>query len=296
MSPPTHTPTHPYAPLHTPTHPTRTPHTHTPHTRHLQTSRPLLFLFLYCFVSCNCFYNHNTTLSCFINFLYCARFSFMTSLVTEKGGGVVVDDITQKILDKYMSQILSQKRLKGKVEGRGEKYSTWVDLNLVKGIGRTPGHLRRYIEGETGWKITEDTENEGCIILPGARTDKCINALLKKFIQTFVQCPSCGYCHTQLRTDDTFDDFLARARGVKRDLKQFLLCQRCGKKSSLESEHHICEAGAFEPLYPLYDTKPSSRARASSNDIVYVTEPSDASSDASSGAACSFDNNGKKTD
>ena len=201
---------------------------------------------------------------------------------TEKGGGAsfVVDDITQKNFDKYICQILSKNRLKGKVEGRGENYSTRVNLNL-KDIHRTPGHLRRYIEGETGWKITEDTENEGCIILPGVRTDKCINALLKKFIQTFVQCPSCGYCHTQLRTDDTFDDFLARARGVKRDSKQFLLCKKgCGKKSFLESEHHICDAPAFEP---------SSRARASSNDILYVT-------DASSDAACSFDNNGEKTD
>lgn len=199
----------------------------------------------------------------------------MTSLVTEKGGGASGPNIPI---------------LKGKVEGRGENMKTRVNLKKLYQLKRIPGHLRRFIEGETGWKITEDTENEGWIILPGGRTDKCINALLKKFIQTFVQCPSCGSCHTQLRTDDTFDDFLARARGVKRDSKQFLLCQRCGKKSSLESEHHICEAPAFEPSF-----EPSSRAlsRASSNDILYVT---DASSDASSDAACSFDNNGKKTD
>ena len=81
----------------------------------------------------------------------------------------------------------------GKIEGSGNGIKTAIPniSNVASSLHRDPGEVNKFFGCELGAQTTYNEDTDRAIV-NGAHTDDTLQKLVHKYIEFFVNCPTCG--------------------------------------------------------------------------------------------------------
>jgi len=114
----------------------------------------------------------------------------------------------------------------GKIEGRGNGIKTVIPniSDVALSLHRAPGEVNKFFGCELGAQTTYNTETDRAVV-NGAHTDQTLQNLMKRYIDFFVLCPSCGLPETEYKIKNS---------------QIWHRCAACGAKESVEMGHKLC--------------------------------------------------------
>mmetsp|Transcript_46474 Transcript_46474/g.140789 ORF Transcript_46474/g.140789 Transcript_46474/m.140789 type:complete len:258 (-) Transcript_46474:813-1586(-) len=114
----------------------------------------------------------------------------------------------------------------GKVEGRGNGIKTVIPniSDVGTALHRDPGEVNKFFGCELGAQTTYNADTDRAVV-NGAHTDAVLQANVKKYIDKFVLCPSCGLPETEYK--------------IKNGCI-YHKCAACGAKEMVDMSHKVC--------------------------------------------------------
>merc|ERR1712228_484550 len=114
----------------------------------------------------------------------------------------------------------------GKIEGRGNGIKTVIPniSDVALSLHRSPGEVNKFFGCELGAQTTYSAETDRAVV-NGAHTNQTLQNHIKRYIDIFVLCPSCGLPETEYK------------------IKNGVIFHRyaaCGAKESIEMSHKLC--------------------------------------------------------
>lgn len=118
-----------------------------------------------------------------------------------------------------------------KVEGRGNGIKTRIVncYEVARALHRPPGYVCKFFGCELGAQTKID-DNEGIYIVNGSFQQNVLQDVLKKFIDMFVLCPSCGLPETDLKL----------RKNVRKTVSINQACNACGHEGPCDMTHKLC--------------------------------------------------------
>jgi translation initiation factor 5 len=114
----------------------------------------------------------------------------------------------------------------GKIEGRGNGIKTVIPNITDVGLSlhRSPGEVNKFFGCELGAQTTYNADTDRAVV-NGAHTDAVLQEMMKRYIQGFVLCPSCGLPETnyKIKSDTIWHS-----------------CAACGAKEMVDMRHKLC--------------------------------------------------------
>merc|ERR1712228_808595 len=110
--------------------------------------------------------------------------------------------------------------------GRGNGIKTVIPniTDVALSLHRSPGEVNKFFGCELGAQTTYSAETDRAVV-NGAHTDVALQTLMKRYIQEFVLCPSCGLPETEYK--------------IKNDTI-WHKCAACGAKEMVDMSHKLC--------------------------------------------------------
>lgn len=114
----------------------------------------------------------------------------------------------------------------GKIEGRGNGIKTVIPniTDVALSLHRSPGEVNKFFGCELGAQTTYSAETDRAVV-NGAHTDVALQTLMKRYIDKFVLCPSCGLPETEYKI---------KSNQISHR------CKACGAKESVDMSHKLC--------------------------------------------------------
>jgi len=114
----------------------------------------------------------------------------------------------------------------GKLEGRGNGSKTVIPniSDVALSLHREPGEVNKFFGCELGAQTTYNTETDRAVV-NGHHTDKVLQQLVHKYIESFVLCPNCGLPETEYK--------------IKSGIVNHK-CAACGSKEMVDMTHKLC--------------------------------------------------------
>jgi len=114
----------------------------------------------------------------------------------------------------------------GKIEGRGNGIKTVIPniSEVALSLHRPPGEVNKFFGCELGAQTTYSAETDRAVV-NGAHTDVTLQQMMKKYIDVFVLCPSCGLPETDYKI---------------KDKSIWHRCAACGAKEQVDMSHKLC--------------------------------------------------------
>lgn len=114
----------------------------------------------------------------------------------------------------------------GKVEGRGNGIKTVIpNISEVSlSLHRDAGEVNKFFGCELGAQTTYSAENDRAVV-NGSHADAALQAMIHKYIESFVLCPSCGLPETHYKI---------------REGCIYHKCAACGATEMVDMEHKLC--------------------------------------------------------
>lgn len=114
----------------------------------------------------------------------------------------------------------------GKIEGRGNGIKTVIPniSDVALSLHRTPAEVNKFFGCELGAQTTYSNESDRAVV-NGAHTDAVLQEMMKRYIQGFVLCPSCGLPETKYK--------------IKSEVI-YHTCAACGAKDMVDMSHKLC--------------------------------------------------------
>jgi len=114
----------------------------------------------------------------------------------------------------------------GKIEGRGNGIKTVIPniTDVALSLHRSPGEVNKFFGCELGAQTTYSAESDRAVV-NGAHTDMTLQNLMKRYIDKFVLCPSCGLPETEYKI---------KSNQISHR------CKACGAKEAVDMSHKLC--------------------------------------------------------